>query len=67
VRADLYKKGKFLKYLEVYDIKTLDGILTPFRAVMYMAGGKGKTELKFQSVKYNMKINSSKFNKEALR
>lgn len=67
VRIDFYKKGKFRKYLENSEIEKMDNILTPFKVVMFLANGKGKTELKVKSVLYNTKVKSSKFNKEALR
>ena len=67
LRVDFYKKGRFHKYLENYEIKTVKGILTPFKIVMYTADGKGNTQLNIKSIAYNMKIKKSKFNKEALR
>ncbi|MDY6935588.1 MAG: outer membrane lipoprotein-sorting protein [Spirochaetota bacterium] len=66
-RVDFYKKGKFHKYLENYDIKVIKGIITPLRIVMYRADGKGKTEIAMKKIKYNIKIRNSKFAKEALR
>jgi len=67
VRIDFYRKGEFHKYLENEDIKKVKGILTPFSTVMSLANGKGKTELKIKKIDYNMKMRSSRFNKEALR
>ena len=67
VRVDFYKKGKFLKFLENYKIKKIDDILTPHKLKMELANGKGKTELILKGLKYNTDINSTKFNKEALR
>jgi hypothetical protein len=67
VRIDFYRKGKFHKYLENYDIKKVEGILTPYNVVMALANGKGKTELKIQKLQYNKQIKSAAFNKEALR
>ena len=67
VRVDFYKKGKPHKFLENLDIKKVEGILTPFRVVVKLASGKGRTELQLTSVTYNQKIKNSKFNKEALR
>ncbi len=67
VRIDLFRKGRLHKYLENYEIKKVKGILTPFKSIMYTADGKGKTELRIKSVKYNSSIRSSKFNKESLR
>jgi hypothetical protein len=67
VRVDFYKKGKFLKFLENYQIKEIDGILTPYKLKMELANGKGKTELILKGLKYNIGIDSAKFRKEALR
>lgn len=67
VRIDFYLDGEFHKYLENQEIKKVKDILTPFKAVMALANGKGKTELKMEKVDYNMSIRSSLFNKEALR
>ena len=67
VRVDFFKKGKFLKFLENYHIKKIDGILTPHKLKMELANGKGKTELVLKGLKYNVGIDSSRFNKEALR
>lgn len=69
VRIDFYRNGKLLKYLENYDIRTINGILTPYKAVMTMADAEqgGKTELIIKSVKYNYPINDSLLVKESLR
>lgn len=67
VRVDFYKKGKFLKFLENYKIKEIDGILTPYKLKMALANGKGSTELILKGLKYNIDIDSAKFRKEALR
>jgi hypothetical protein len=67
VRIDFYQKGKFHKFLENSDIQKIDNILTPFRVVMSLANGKGKTEMKVKSVLYNTDVKNSEFNKEALR
>ena len=67
VRIDFYKKGKFLKFLENYDVKKVDGILTPFRMSMKLANGKGRTDLFVVGLKYNAVIPDDKFRKEALR
>lgn len=67
MRIDIYMKGELHKYLENHDIRKIDGILTPFRAVMHTADGKGKTELKIKTVTYNVPIADSVFSKEALR
>ncbi len=67
VRIDFYQKGKLHKTLENHDIRKVDGILTPFRAVMALPDGKGRTELDTEQVAYNIEIADLKFNKEALR
>ncbi len=67
VRADIYKDGALLKYIENYDVKNVSGILTPFRAVMFMADGKGNTELRIKSVEYNRAVSDSALSKESLR
>ncbi|TFH40400.1 MAG: outer membrane lipoprotein-sorting protein, partial [Chrysiogenales bacterium] len=61
-----FQKGKLLKYLHNYDIKSVDGVLTPFRAVMYLPGGKGKTEIIMKSIRYNVPVNDAIFNRAAL-
>ncbi|MFZ5572506.1 MAG: outer membrane lipoprotein-sorting protein [Thermodesulfobacteriota bacterium] len=67
IRVDFHKKGEFHKYLEYHDINPVSGILTSHRMVMNLANGKANTELKVKSVAYNMELNNSVFNKEALR
>lgn len=67
VRIDFYQKGQLNKYMENFDIKNKDGILTPYHIVMSLADGRGRTELNVNEVKYNIKIQNSKFNKETLR
>ncbi len=67
VRIDFYKEGKFHKFLENYQVKKIDGILTPYRVKMERTDGKGKTELLLQGVKYNADIADMTFNKDALR
>lgn len=67
VRVDFFKKGKLLKFLENYEIKEIDGILTPHKLKMELADGNGKTELILKGVKYNVDIDNAKFRKEALR
>jgi len=56
-----------VKFLENYQIKEIDGILTPYKLKMELANGKGKTELILKGLKYNIGIDSAKFRKEALR
>jgi hypothetical protein len=67
VRIDFYKDGEFHKFLENDQVKTIDGILTPYRVKMERTDGKGKTELFLQGVKYNADIADMTFNKDALR
>jgi len=67
VRADIYKDGTLHKYIENYDVKKVNGILTPFRAVMSMADGKGNTELRIKSVEYNKSVSDSSLSKESMR
>ncbi len=67
MRIDIYMRGGLHKYLENHDIRKVNGILTPFRAVMHSADGRGKTELRIKSVTYNVPIADSQFSKEALR
>ncbi|MEZ4565796.1 MAG: outer membrane lipoprotein-sorting protein [Desulfobacterales bacterium] len=55
VRVDMYKDGEFHKFLENYDVKEVDGILTPFKMKMELADGQGKTELILKGLKYNSK------------
>ncbi len=67
VKIDFYRKGKFHKYLENHDIRTVKGILTPFSSIMTPANKKGKTELRIEKLEYNRDLRNSTFNKEALR
>lgn len=66
LRIDFYKEGQFVKYLANYEIRKVDGIITPFKIVMTNAK-KGKTELHINKIKYNVKIKESKLRKESLR
>ncbi len=66
IRIDFFKKEKFYKYLELYDLKEVDGFQIPFRAVMTMAGRTDRTELRIQAIKFNTKISNSRFNKNSL-
>lgn len=66
VSVNFYQKGKLLKFLKNYDVRTVDGILTPHRMVMYLPDGKGMTEITVTSVKHNVAVNDSLFNKETL-
>lgn len=67
VRIDIYMKGGLHKYLENYEIKTVQGIITPMKAVMTMSDGSGKTTLNVKSVKYNMNLGDARFSKDAMR
>lgn len=67
VRVDFYKGGEFHKYLENYQVKEMDGILTPHRIKMELADGRGKTELVLKGLKYNADIADMIFNRDALR
>jgi len=67
VRIDFYEGNEFHKYLENQDIRTVDGILTPFGTTMTLANEKGYTELKILKLEYNRDLRDSTFNKEALR
>ncbi len=67
VRIDFYKDGEFHKFLENYQVKEIDGILTPYKVKMERADGKGKTELALRGVKYNADLSDMTFRREALR
>jgi hypothetical protein len=67
VRIDFFKDGAFHKFLENYDVKEMDGILTPYRVKMELADGKGKTELALEELKYNSPLADTTFNKESMR
>jgi len=67
LRADIFKGGVFHKYLENYDIRLVNGILTPNHAVMYLPDGKNRTELRMKSIEYNKGVADSSLNKEVLR
>jgi len=67
VRIDFYRDGEFHKFLENYQVREIDGILTPHRVKMERADGRGKTELVLRGVKYNADIADMTFNRDALR
>lgn len=67
VRIDFFKDGAFHKFMENYQIKVIDGILTPHKIKMEMADAKGKTELTLKALKYNVAVDDATFNKDALR
>jgi hypothetical protein len=66
LRVDFFKGGEFHKFLENYEIKEIDGILTPYKMKMELSDGAGKTELILKGLKYNDEIDSAVFRKEAL-
>lgn len=61
IKTEFYQKGKLQKSLEMFDIEVIKGIITAKKLIMKMAGKDEKTILKLKSVKYNIKIPSSKF------
>lgn len=67
VRVDFYRNGRLLKHLENHNIKTVDGIITPFKVVMAMDDATGDTELNIKSVRYNIPVADSQLVKESLR
>jgi len=67
VKIDFYEGNELHKYLENHDIRTVEGILTPFSTIMTPANKKGKTELRIEKLEYNRDLRNSTFNKEALR
>jgi hypothetical protein len=67
IRIDLYMKGQLHKYVENYDIKAVNGIITPYKTVMFSAEDTSKTEMIVKSVKYNLPLSNSIFLKESLR
>jgi outer membrane lipoprotein-sorting protein len=67
LRADIFKGGVFHKYVENYDIRLVNGILTPYHSVMYLADGKNRTELRMKTIEYNKSVSDSSLNKEVLR
>lgn len=67
IRIDFYRDGAFHKFLENYDVKEINGILTPYRVKMELSDGKGKTELDLKELQYNAPIADATFNKESMR
>ena len=67
LRLEIFKDGTFHKYMENYDVKSVNGILTPYHAVMYLPDGKNRTELRIKSIEYNKPVSDSALNKEVLR
>ncbi|VVS94933.1 outer membrane lipoprotein-sorting protein [Desulfoluna spongiiphila] len=66
-KMDYYSKGKLLKFLENKDIRTVDGILTPYEVVMSRAPEGGQTRLLLQEIRYNLPMKPTDFRKESLR
>ncbi|WP_300675033.1 outer membrane lipoprotein-sorting protein [Desulfoluna sp.] len=66
-RMDFYSKGKLLKILENKDIRTVDGILTPYVVVMRRVKQGGTTRLLLKEVHYNLPLKMTDFRKESLR
>lgn len=71
IRADIFYDGYLYKRLINYDIKKVDGIITPHRSVMYRLDKTGKplgnTEVRITALQYNNpKINDSMFNNSKL-
>ncbi len=71
IQSDIYFKGYLYKKLVNYNIKEIDGILTPKKSIMYRfdRNGKnlGRTELILEKVRYNdPSIKSHYFNKSRL-
>ncbi len=67
MKIDFYEDNELHKSLENHDIRTVDGIITPFSTTMTLANGEGFTELKILQLEYNRDLQDSIFNKEALR
>jgi len=71
MRSDIFYKGYLYKRLINYDIRKINGILTPKKAIMYRlnkSGKKlGKTIIEIKKIKYNdPKITARDFNKSRL-
>lgn len=64
--VNFYRDGKLLKFLKNFDVKSVNGILTPHRMVMYLPGTRGRTEITIQEVRHNIPVNDSLFNKGTL-
>lgn len=67
VRADLFRKGEFYKFVEYRDVRPVQGILTAHRVTVTTADGKGKTELRVKRLEYNVPVRDSSLSREALR
>ena len=70
IQADIYYKGYFYKQLVNYDIRVKNGIIAPYKAVMYRkqrnGSVSGKTVIQIKYLKYNSGINASRFNPNSL-
>lgn len=71
VRADIFFDGYLYKRLINYDIKMVNGIITPHRAVMYRINRNGETlgntEINIKAIQYNNpQINDAMFNQGRL-
>lgn len=66
-KMDFYAKGKLFKTLENRDIRTVDGILTPYEVVMSRVTKAGSTRLLLKEIQYNVPMKPTGFRKEALR
>ena len=66
VKSDFYQKGKLFKSLENIDVKSIKGILTPYKMVMKMTDGGERTELELKNIDYNANLKDSLFVKESL-
>ncbi|MGM0418933.1 MAG: outer membrane lipoprotein-sorting protein [Thermodesulfobacteriota bacterium] len=71
VKADIYFDGYLYKRLINYDLKTVKGVITPFKTIMYRINSKGKTlgntKLEIKALEYNNSVvTESMFNQERL-
>ncbi len=71
VRADIFYDGYLYKRLINYNLKKVDGIITPYKAVMYRLDKNGqnlgRTEVSIENLQYNNPaINEGMFNQGKL-
>lgn len=71
IRGDIFFDGYLYKRLINYDIKMVNGIITPYRAVMYRIHRNGETlgntEIKIRAIQYNNPaVKNSLFNQGRL-
>jgi len=68
--VDIYYKGYLYKRLMNFDIKKTEGIITPYKAVMYRKDSTGETLghtiLEIESLEYNENVPSSIFRSSGL-